>query len=71
MLKYCKKYLAEQNLVIHLQVLTYHQIGFDIAFINVEATWEQLWENVVPTLFQSLTPTLYQRYAIVKIRRQI
>ena len=52
--------------------------GFDIAFTNVDDTLNQRRDkvvsaffqrcfNVVSTLFQRRTPTLYQRYATLKI----
>ena len=48
---YCIKYLAEQNLVIYLQiyksVLITSPTGFDIAFTNVEDTLKQRQDKVV------------------------
>ena len=53
---YCIKYLAEQNLVIYLQiyksVLITSPTGFDIAFTNVEDALKQRQDKVVSTLFQ-------------------
>ena len=52
---YCQKYLAEQNLVIYLQVYKSVPItsptGFDIAFTNVEDTLKQRQDKFVSTLF--------------------
>ena len=75
LLKYCKKYLVEENLVIYLQiyksVLITSPTGFGIVFTNVETTLKQHRDKVVSTLFQRRTPTLYQRCATLKIRRRI
>ena len=75
LLIYCIKYLAEQTLVIYLQiyksVLITCPTSFDIAFTNVEDTLKQRRDKVLSTLFQHRTPTLYQRCAKLKIRRRI
>ena len=53
---YCQKNVAEQNLVIYLQVYKSVPItsptGFDLTFTNVEDTLKQRQDKVVSTLFQ-------------------
>ena len=51
--------------------LSNSQIGFNIAFTNVEDTLKQRQEKVVSTLFHRGTPMLYQRFATLKNRRRI
>ena len=46
-------------------------IGFNIGLTNVDTRLKQRCINVVSTLFQRRTLTLYQRCATLKIRRRI
>ena len=53
---YCEIYLAEQNLIIYLQIYKFVLItsptSFGIAFTNVETTLKQHQDKVVSTLLQ-------------------
>ena len=55
-------------LQIYKSLLITSMTGFDIAFTNVDDKLKQRQDKVVPKLW---TPTLYQRCATLKIRRQI
>ena len=59
------------QLSVYKSVLITNPTGFGIAFTNVEATVKQCRDNVMSTLFQRRTATLYQRCATLKIRRRV
>ena len=72
-------HIAAWDLFMYLTCITITQstiitspIGFNIGLTNVDASLKQpTLRNVVSTLFQSRTLTLYQLCAMLKIRHQI
>ena len=82
MLIYSKKYFVIlQNKYyssIYKSIIITSLIWFNIALTDAETTLQQRWYNVVSTLwnvvltlFQRRTLTLYQHYITLKIRRRI